>query len=202
MSSGHRVQMRATTGSLLCISRYEVFVAYAKLILQYSDLIGYAFNIADLIKLIDLLETYQTHSIWDIGRIAKQRGNLGSIHLRIVLTLGTLTIKMFRLNLGLIYLIICILRYLSLIVVFAIIVFFILLTALFLLDTLVLLQTALAKGMLIMALVLIFQILNHLLKLIYLGRQLYYKLFVAFVAGRHRIQGLLQGVYHIHKTPI
>ena len=46
------------------------------------------------------------------------------------------------------------------------------------------------------------QILDHFLKLIYLGCQLYYKLFVALVASRHRIQGLLQGVYHIYKTPI
>ena len=61
-------------------------------------------------------------------------------------------------------------------------------------------SAALAKGMLIMALVLIFQILNHLLKLIYLGCQLYHKLFVAFVAGRHRIQSLLQGVYHIKQS--
>ena len=82
----------------------------------------------------------------------------------------------------------------------AIIIFLLLLTALFLLSTLVLLQAALAKGVLVVAPVLVLQILDHLLKLTNLGCQLYHKLFVTLVAGRHRVQGLLQGVYYVKQA--
>ena len=48
----------------------------------------------------------------------------------------------------------------------------------------------------------IFQILNHLLKLTYLGCQLYHKFFVTLVAGCHRVQSLLHGVNHVKQPPV
>jgi len=57
------------------------------------------------------------------------------------------------------------------------------------------------EGNLIMAAVLVLQIPDHPLKLFYLDRQFLHQLLVAPVAGAHRVECLLQGVYHAKQLP-
>ena len=73
-------------------------------------------------------------------------------------------------------------------IVISIIVILLLITPTLIINTLLSLMSLLTKSILVMTLIPILQILDHLLKLIYLGCQLYHKLFVALVAGRHRCQ--------------